>query len=80
MQFEISIWRKDYDEVHRLSEILRDSKPYVNDFGRTLPPVACLSKDAQKAIEYKIKSILTSTSKYLDKCGIAIRYSKRKKF
>ncbi len=64
MQFEAKIWRKYYDRVQELSQILKNSK--IDYQGN--PPIAPLDRDAQINIESHISILLDKTNEYLDEC------------
>jgi hypothetical protein len=62
MQFDIVVWRKYYDEIHKLGKTLKESK--VDDHGN--PPINPLSKQEQKDLEAEIKFMSNRCNKYLD--------------
>ena len=62
MEFDVMVWRKYYDEIHKLGKALKESR--VDDHGN--PPINPLDKQEQKDLEAEIKFISLRSNKYLD--------------
>jgi hypothetical protein len=62
MKFNLQIWRNYYDNVQKMGELLKNSKP--DEDGN--PPINELSYDAKKALESSIKTLCEKCSGYLD--------------
>lgn len=69
MIFKISVWRKFYDEIKYLSQILKDSSHTFTEGGVRIAPVNKISREAKKIIERDIEILLDKVSKYLDAAG-----------
>ncbi len=70
MEFSIREWRKMYDKIHGLGSMLRDSRPTYTDEGDYIAPRAALSHDAQKELEFQIKTWVERSNRYLNQCGM----------
>lgn len=70
MQFNVNEWRRIYDKVQSLGQIIKDSQERVDKEGNWLPPIHSISQDAAKSIETEIKELLTKVNIYLDACGL----------
>lgn len=66
MEFNIKIWKKYYDRVQQLGNMLKDGRP-DNDGN---PPVSPLSLDDRNSIEFEIKDLTDKSNHYLDRCGM----------
>lgn len=62
MQFEVSVWKKHYDEIHRIGKMLKESR--TDQYGN--PPINPLTHNEQKDLEAEIKFISLRSSNYLD--------------
>ena len=70
MQFNVNEWRRMYDKVRHLGQILKDSHERVDKDGNWLPALHLISQDAAKSIENEIKELVTKVNIYLDACGL----------
>jgi len=72
MQFSIKEWRRMYDKVQYLGQILKDSHPSVDENKLWRPALHAISEEAQKSLEQELKELLTNVSQYLDSCGMKL--------
>lgn len=70
MKFELKEWRRFYDKIHALGQMLRDSRPTYTEKGSYIAPICELSKDAQHELESQIQSLSQRCGRYLDQCGM----------
>ena len=69
MKFSINEWRRIYDKVQELGEVLKDSLPGHDNKGNTFPPKTVLTEGAQSILQSEIKVLIKESETYLDKCG-----------
>ncbi len=70
MQFNVKEWRRKYDKIQALGQILKDSYPSVDKNGNWLQPLHIISHDSSKSIEAEIKELVAKVNIYLDACGL----------
>lgn len=68
--FDVKEWRRIYDKVQHLGQIIKDSNQRLDDEGNWLPALHLISVDARKSIEAEIKVWLAANDNYLDACGM----------
>ncbi len=66
MQFNVKEWRKIYDKVQFLGQIIKDSNESLDDRGRPLPALYPISKDTRNSIEEEIKWLVIKSNTCLD--------------
>lgn len=70
MESNIREWRRCYDAVHRMGNILKDSYPSRDERGSFIPPKSPLSRDMQIKIEKGIERHLRKSSLILNASGL----------
>lgn len=73
MNFNLHRWRRTYDDIKRLGNTLRDSRPTFDKFNNETPPVAPLKLEEQEKIEKKIQANLDKIKNYMDATGMNLR-------
>ena len=66
----IKEWRRIYNTVHDLGQMLKDSKPTYGYMDEYIEPKIRLSKAMQEEIEISIDKLLKESDSHLDKSGI----------
>lgn len=66
MEFDIYVWRKFYDKIKLLGNLLRDSTSDMHGN----PSICPLSSSTRNQIETEIKDTMHKSDNYLDACGL----------
>ena len=70
MKFNVNEWRKIYDKIQCLGQILKDSMPGIDKKKNWVPALNEISRDVFKNIENEIKDLMISCDAYLDAVGM----------
>lgn len=68
MQFNINEWRKIYDRVHAIGQLLKDSR--IDKDGN--PAVNPLGYDTKRNLDAEIINLLDRCNDYLDSCNMRL--------
>lgn len=70
MQFNVKEWRKIYDKVNYLGQVIKDANEHQDADGNWNPPVSPISPGVRKVIEDEIKALLIQSKNSLDSVGL----------
>ncbi len=70
MHFNVKKWRRIYDKVQFLGQIIKDANESVDEEGKWVPALYPISRDTKKSIETEIKGLMIECNICLDSGGI----------
>jgi len=70
MKFSAKEWRRMYDAVQKMGLMLKNSRPYIDEYNVAHEAVSELSCETQRNLTKEIKRLTDKTRKYLNDCGL----------
>lgn len=70
MHFNVKEWRRIYDKVQFLGQILKDANESLDEDRKLLPAIYPISRDSRKSLETEIKGLMIDCNICLDAGGM----------